>query len=123
MESILVSIKKLLGMGKDYTPFDSDIIMHINAVFMVLNQLGVGPPEGFYITDDSSVWSDFAPDSLNIGAIKSYMYLKVKLIFDPPTSSAVIESINRQISEYEWRINVAAEKSTPSEEVIQNEQL
>lgn len=108
--SILESIKKLLGITKEYTHFDSDIVMHINSAFMVLTQLGIGPPEGFSITDDASLWTDFIPiESKKIEAIKSYTYLKVKLIFDPPLSSAVIESIKHQISELEWRLNVATE--------------
>lgn len=106
MESILTSIKKLLGIAKEYEHFDLDIIMHINSVFMILNQLGVGPPEGFTIENDSAVWVDFVQDTTKIEAIKSYMYLKVKLLFDPPLSSAVMDSMNRMINELEWRINV-----------------
>lgn len=111
MESILTSIKKLLGITEDYTHFDNDIIMHINSVFMVLTQLGVGPSEGFIIEDDKMYWEDFIEDPMTLQAVKSYMYLKVKLLFDPPTSSAVMESTNRMISEYEWRLNVAAEST------------
>lgn len=109
MESILTSIKKLLGIDEEYEHFDSDIIMHINSVFMILNQLGVGPTEGFSIKDKTTTWGDFVTDLTKVEAIKSYVYLKVKLLFDPPLSSSVMESINRTISELEWRINVAAE--------------
>lgn len=111
MESILTSIKKLLGIEKDYTHFDADIIIHINSVFMILTQLGVGPSEGFTIMDDSSTWDEFLQDSdlVKLSSVKSYVYLKVRLLFDPPSSSAVIESTNRLISELEWRLNVAAE--------------
>lgn len=110
MDSILTSIKKLLGIEESYTHFDSDITMHINSVFMVLNQLGVGPPEGFMISGSNEQWSDFIPnDSINLELVKSYTYLKVKLLFDPPLSSAVMESTNRMINEFEWRLNVAAE--------------
>ena len=109
MESILTSIKKLLGIDEEYEHFDSDIIMHINSVFMILNQLGVGPTEGFSIKDKTATWEDFVTDLTKVEAIKSYVYLKVKLLFDPPLSSSVMESINRTISELEWRINVAAE--------------
>lgn len=109
MESILTSIKKLLGIDEEYEHFDSDIIMHINSVFMILNQLGVGPTEGFSIKDKTTTWEDFVTDLTKVEAIKSYVYLKVKLLFDPPLSSSVMESINRTISELEWRINVAAE--------------
>lgn len=111
MESILTSIKKMLGIVEEYEHFDADIIMHINSVFMVLNQIGVGPSEGFRIIDDTSVWSDFIPDAnpVKLDAIKSYMYLKVRLLFDPPSSSSVMESINNQIREYEWRLNVSVD--------------
>lgn len=109
MESILTSIKKLLGISEEYEHFDADLIMHINSVFMILTQLGVGPSEGFHITDSSENWVDFIPEPARIELVKSYMYLKVKLLFDPPSSSAVIESMNRMISEFEWRLNVAAE--------------
>lgn len=112
MDSILTSIKKLLGIAEEYDHFDPDIIMHINSVFMILTQLGVGPSEGFIIYDDSAVWDDFLLNGSQpypLTTVKSYMYLKVKLLFDPPSSSAVIESINRQISELEWRLNVAVD--------------
>lgn len=109
MESILTSIKKLLGIAEDYEHFDTDLIMHINSVFMILKQLGIGPPEGFVIEDDSSVWEDFIEDQTKLQAVKSYMYLKVKLLFDPPLSSAVVDSVNRSIDELEWRLNVEAD--------------
>ena len=109
MESILTSIKKLLGIAEEYEHFDMDLIMHINSVFMTLTQLGVGPEEGFTIEDETSEWIEFIEDPNKLQAVKSYMYLKVKLLFDPPLSSAVIESTNRQIAEFEWRLNVAAE--------------
>lgn len=109
MESILTSIKKLLGIPEEYTAFDQDVIIHINSVFMILTQLGVGPSTGFSITDEDDTWDDYASDQTKIELVKSYIYLKVKLIFDPPTSSAAIDSINRQISEFEWRLNVVSE--------------
>ena len=109
MDSILTSVKKMLGIAEDYEHFDSDIIMHINSVLSILTQLGVGPEEGFLITDKSATWSDFVSDMSRLESIKSYVYMKVKLLFDPPLGSAVIESMNRLISEFEWRINVAAE--------------
>lgn len=108
MESILTSTKKLLGITEEYEHFDKDIIMHINTVFLTLNQIGVGPEEGFLIEDDSAEWSDFIEDSAQLQAVKSYMYLRVKLLFDPPLSSAVIESSNRMIAELEWRLRLAA---------------
>lgn len=109
MESILTSIKKLLGIEEDYVHFDPDIIMHINSVFMILNQLGVGPPEGFRIEDDIATWADYTDNNLLYESVKTYIYLKVRLLFDPPASSSLIEAMNRQISELEWRLNVAAE--------------
>lgn len=116
-ESILTSIKKMLGITEEYTHFDQDIIIHINTVLMILHQLGVGPEEGFSITDSYETWSDFLVDNKNIEAVKTYIYLKVKLLFDPPLSSAVTESINKSINELEWRLNVAVDKK----EMIQNE--
>lgn len=107
-ESILLSIKKLLGITEDYTVYDVDLIMHINSVFLTLNQLGVGPDNGFSIKDENDTWDKIINDS-RFEAVKSYVYLKVRLLFDPPQSSAVMEAINRMISELEWRINVAAE--------------
>lgn len=109
MESILTSIKKLLGISEDYTQFDNDLIMHINTVFLNLTQLGVGPEEGFSIQNANDTWSDFIDNNAQLQAVKSYMYLKVKLLFDPPLSSSVIESMNRMISELEFRLNVAVD--------------
>lgn len=109
MESILLSIKKALGIEADLDIFDSDIIMHINTAFNVLNQLGVGPENGFSITGKNEIWSDFFPDSPNLEAIKTYIYIKVRLVFDPPTSSFVLQSLNDTAKEYEWRLNVQAE--------------
>lgn len=109
MESILTSIKKLLGITEDCTDFDPDIIMHINSVFFVLKQLGVGPKEGFMITDEDTVWSEFIDNPIEVESIKSYLYMKVRLIFDPPSSSAAIESMKELIREFEWRHNVEAE--------------
>lgn len=106
MDSILTSIKKLLGIAEEYEHFDNDIIMHINSVFMILTQLGVGPEEGFSISDKYTTWNDFIPEGQNLEAVKSYMQLKVQLMFDPPLSSAVMEAKNRMINELEWRLNV-----------------
>lgn len=107
--SILTSIKKMLGIAEDYIEFDEDIITHINSVFLNLTQLGVGPEEGFMIEDDTAVWEDFIDDSIQLQAVKTYMYLKVKLLFDPPLSSSVTESFTRMIAELEWRLNVAVD--------------
>lgn len=111
MESILTSIKKLLGPDETYDHFDPDIIIHINSVLMILTQLGVGPAEGFSISDKEAVWTDFVPEK-NVEAIKTYVYLKVRLIFDPPQSSALIAAIEKQITELEWRINVMVENKS-----------
>lgn len=111
MDSILTSIKKLLGIAEEYTHFDNDIIMHINSVFMVLTQLGVGPSEGFAITGKDEKWDSYITKGQNISTVKSYMYIKVRLLFDPPTSSAVMESMTRMANEFEWRLNVAVDPS------------
>lgn len=108
-DSILTSIKKLLGITEEYEHFDPDIIMHINTIFMVLAQLGVGPEEGFSISDGTAKWSDFIPDNTKYEAIKTYMFLRVKLLFDPPLSSSTIDAYKRSIDELEWRLNVSAE--------------
>ena len=110
MDSILTSIKKLLGITEEYEHFDQDIIMHINSVFMILTQMGVGPEEGFTISDSTTTWSEFTNDDKKIEAVKSYVYLKVRLLFDPPASSSVMEAMNRSISEFEWRLNIASDK-------------
>ena len=113
-ESILLSIKKLLGIMPNYTQFDDDIIIHINTAFATLNQLGVGPSEGFMIEDKFAEWQDYTT-SKNLTMIRTYIYLKVRLLFDPPTSTALIESINRTISELEWRIFLEVDPKTEEE--------
>ena len=105
MDSILTSVKKMLGIAEEYDHFDADLIMHINSVLTILGQLGVGPDEGFFIEDDGAEWTDFVPDMSNLQLIKTYVYQKVKLLFDPPQSASAIEALNRSISELEWRIN------------------
>lgn len=105
-ESILTSIKKLLGITEEYTQFDTDIVLHINSVFMILNQLGVGPEEGFSISDKTDTWSDYVDESMNLEAVKTYIGMKVRLLFDPPLSSTVMECMKQMISELEWRLNV-----------------
>lgn len=109
-DSILTSIKQLLGIMEDYEHFDAQLIIHINSVFMILTQLGVGPSEGFVIKDKSDTWSEFLTTGQNLELVKSYVHLRVKLLFDPPQSSIVMECLNRMISEYEWRLNVAVDK-------------
>lgn len=109
MESILNSIKKLLGYSADNHDFDTDIIMHINSTLFTLNQLGVGTSKTFRIEDEIATWSEFLQESEDFEATKTYMYLKVKLLFDPPLSSSVVAAMERSISEYEFRLNVASE--------------
>lgn len=108
MDSILTSVKKLLGVGEEYTHFDDDIIMHINSVIFILTQIGIGPDEGFAITSKDQTWDDFLQGRINIESVKSYVYLKVRLLFDPPSNSFLVEAIERQISEYEWRLNITS---------------
>lgn len=110
MESILTSIKKLLGLDADYDHFNQDITIHINTAFMSLNQLGVGPPEGFFIESKAQQWQDFLGPKPNYEGVKTYVYLKVRLVFDPPGNSFLIESINSQIKELEWRLRDEAER-------------
>lgn len=116
MDSILTSIKKLLGIAENYTHFDNDIIIHINSVFMTLTQLGVGPSEGFYIEDKSTEWSEYISEPTKLQAVKTYMYLKVRLVFDPSSvGSSTLASYERQIAELEWRLNVDAETHAANE--------
>ena len=107
MESILTSIKKMLGITPEYTHFDADIIMHINSVFMILTQIGVGPEEGFIIEDNSTEWTDYIKDPLQLQAVKTYIYLKVRMVFDPPASGTIMNAMKESIAELEWRLNIA----------------
>lgn len=109
MDSILTSIKKLIGYPEDYEQFDTDLIIHINSVFTILNQIGVGPINGFSIKDKSTTWSEYTGDTVLFDSVKTYVYMKVRLVFDPPSSSFVLESIKEMIKEYEWRLNAFAE--------------
>ena len=106
MDSILLSIKKLLGIDALCDHFDTDVIMYINSALSNLTQLGVGPPDGFMVTSNTETWGSLLMDSKKLEFVKTYVYLKVKLIFDPPSSSSVIDAIDRQIKELEWRIEV-----------------
>ena len=108
-QSILVTLRGMLGPSEDYEHFDTDLIPHINSAFNRLKQLGVGPKDGFSITGDSETWSDFFDSSKIINMVISYMYLKVKMQFDPPSSTIASEAFKQQISEYEWCMNVDAE--------------
>lgn len=112
-ESILNSTKKILGLDADYTPFDLDVITHINAAFSILNQLGVGPEEGFYISDEGAMWDDFDVPNNQLHLVKTYVYLKVRMLFDPPPTSFLLDTYNNQIKEYEWRLNTFRECALP----------
>lgn len=116
MESILTSIKKLIGIDEEYTQFDTDIIIHINSVLMVLTQLGVGPSEGFTISDEYATWENFIGDKPYLNSVKTYVYLRVKLLFDPPLSSAAMDSLKKLADEFEWRLQVAVENNKSTEE-------
>ncbi len=107
--SILDSVKKILGMDPSYTAFDLDVITHINTVFTILNSLGIGPVDGFMIEDNTTTWDAFVGTDLNLNSVKTYVYLRVKLLFDPPQSGFVIDANNKQIQELEWRLSVKRE--------------
>jgi len=107
--SILTSTKKILGIAEDYTVFDLDIITHINTAFSTLTQLGVGPSEGFMIEDAEAVWPEFIVVDFQYNSVKSYVFLKVKQLFDPPQTSYLITATEKQIQELEWRLNVHRE--------------
>lgn len=109
IESILDSTKKVLGLDSEYTAFDTDITMHINSVFSTLNQLGIGPPDGFAITGDTETWSAFIGADPRLNAVQTYVYLRVRMLFDPPQSSYLTTAIKEQIQELEWRLNVHRE--------------
>ena len=104
IESILISIKKPNGVSAEDKSFDTDIIMHINSTFMILTQLGVGPSEGFYIDDDVPKWTDFIPNRLIAEAVKTFVYIKVRLVFDPPASPTVVDALKSQADEQQWRL-------------------
>lgn len=108
MESVLTTIKKMLGITADYKSFDIDIIVHINTVLLTLNQIGVGPAEPVYINSDLETWDMVLGDHKNLEAVKTYIYLKVRLLFDPPSGGA-LDAMNRQANELEWRLNVQSE--------------
>lgn len=132
--SILDSTKKILGLGPEYTPFDLDIITHINSVFSILNQMGIGNPNGFFIDGDQETWYDYAGVTIDpqtgviwdnafisenmLSMIRTYVFLKVRLLFDPPNTSFLIEAMNNQISEYEWRLSTFREMALAEQEAL-----
>lgn len=116
-DSILLSVKKILGLDADYTAFDEDVIMHINTALGALQQLGVGPEEGLEISDDVPTWDDlidttlYGPASSSVFRMaRAYVYLRVRLLFDPPQTSFLLEAMNNQLQEYEWRISAERER-------------
>ena len=126
MGSILNDTKKILGVDEEDTAFDIDIIIHINSVFATLNQLGIGPEEGFAIEDATPTWDAFLGSDLRVNSVKTYMYLKLRMFFDPPQTSYHLEALNKQAEQLEWRLNVRRESyawvsptpTTPTDPVI-----
>lgn len=112
-QSILTSTKKILGIDQGYTVFDLDIVTHINAAFSILTQLGVGPEEGFMIEDESTLWEEYPVPLEQLNLVKTYVFLKVRILFDPPGTSYLIKAATDQIQEYEWRLNVFRECDLP----------
>lgn len=110
-DSILDSVKKVLGLGTDYDVFDGEVMLHINSVLSTLNQLGIGPEEGFYIDDRETTWGNYLGNDSNLNSVKSYLSLSVRLLFDPPQNSNITSAIKEQIKEFEWRINAYREDS------------
>ena len=121
MESILDSIKQMLGINEEDTSFDTDIIIHINSVFSALKQMGVGPEEKFRIIDNKPVWSDFTEENDDYDEVKTYVYLRVKKVFDPPTNSSLMSAMNEEIKELEWRLSVTASNKKMEEGENSNE--
>lgn len=110
MDSILDNTKKLLGIDKDDTSFDTDIIILINSSIISLSQMGIGPPNGFVVANKDDIWNDWlGVSTINLEGVKTYLYLKIKLIFDPPANSTVIEALNKNLSELEFRMMLAVE--------------
>lgn len=109
-DSILTSTKKMVGVPKEHKEFDLDIVMHINSVFSTLHQLGLDLAGGFIVEDETARWTTLFGDRKDVEFIKSYMYAKVRLLFDPPSTSFAIDSLDKTAKEYEWRINVAVDK-------------
>ena len=120
MTSVLLSIKKLLGITPEYIHFDEDILIHINSVLLELSQLGVSLPENFSVNDKTS-WTDMFQEGILLSAVRTFIYLKVLLLFDPPANSAAIESINKTIANLEWRINNEVDYNSVQKEENQSE--
>ena len=108
-ESILISLKKLIGLASNDDSFDEDLFIHINSAIDVLRQLGVEVADGFYLDDEDKTWDDMLPSSAKLQLVKSYLYLKVKKWFDPPQNGTTMDALNTSIAELEWRINVTVD--------------
>lgn len=121
--SILTSTKKVLGIAESYTAFDLDILTHLNATFSILDQLGVGPDGGFYVEDATAVWDDYGLPANQLNLVKTYVLLKVRLLFDPPTTSFLIAATEKQIEQYEWRLSTMREWALdPVDPMIEEEE-
>lgn len=115
--SILLTVKKMLGIAEEYHAFDLDLIININSVFLTLNQLGVGPDKPFKISSDVETWADFLGDQYEeLDGVETYVYLKTRLLFDPPTNSFLVDAMQTQVAELEWRLNFQVEEKTESED-------
>lgn len=108
-QSILKSVKKLIGLGESYTPYDQDILTYINSAFSTLNQLGIGPAAGFAIEDDTTTWDAFIGNDYRLSSVKTYVHIHVRLLFDPPSTSYAIAAFEKQIEQLTWRLNVTRE--------------
>lgn len=116
--SILETTKKILGIDASYTAFDTDITIHINSALSTLTQLGVGPAEGFMIVDQTQLWADFIGSDPRLNAVKTYVYLRVRLLFDPPSTSFHLVAMKEQIQELEWRLQVTVDPPRPADTVV-----
>lgn len=119
-DSILTSTKQILGLADDYTVFDVDVITHINAALSVVNQLGVGPENGFFISDKDAKWIDIDLPPNQLSLLRTYIFLKTRFTFDPPTTSFLIDAMSNQIKEYEWRLNIFRETDLVSSDSLEN---
>lgn len=105
-DSILTSTKKNLGLAEEFTAYDPDIITHINAILSVLHDLGIGPDDGLYIDDEDATWEDLSESPAQTNQVRSWLYLRVRMLFDPPTTSFMIDAVQKQIAEFEWRLSI-----------------
>jgi hypothetical protein len=120
-DSILNSTKKVLGLAPDYTVFDQDVIMHLNSTFSILDQLGVGPTGGYSIEDDEPTWDAYSAPPNQLQMVRTYVFLKVRMLFDPPTTSYMITAMEQQIKEHEWRLNTFREVEAYSANVDEDD--